>query len=76
MYPLALTIALRRCESLGGFVLAGCGSALLPLFTGAVSARVQSLAAGLGVPLAAACVMVLLGLRVPDDRTPASLGKS
>jgi fucose permease len=72
MYPLALTIALRRCESLGGFVLAGCGSALLPLLTGTVSGWVHSLAAGLGVPLAAAAVMIAMGLSVPDDRVPAT----
>jgi fucose permease len=71
MYPLALTIALRRCESLGGFVLAGCGSAVLPLLTGTVSGWTHSLAAGLGVPLAAACIMIFMGLSMPDDRTPA-----
>ncbi|HTV09507.1 MAG TPA: MFS transporter [Candidatus Aquilonibacter sp.] len=67
MYPLALTIALRRCESLGAFVLAGFGSATLPLFTGTVSSWSHSLAAGLGVPLAAAAVMVIAGLRSPED---------
>ena len=68
MYPLTLTIALRRCESLGGFVLAGLGSAALPLLTGTVSGWMHSLAAGLGVPLAAGAIMVAAGLRVPDDR--------
>jgi fucose permease len=67
MYPLALTIVLRRCESLGGFVLAGAGSAMLPLATGAISGWVHSLSAGLCVPLAAASVMAVLGLRVPGD---------
>lgn len=61
MYPLALAIALRRCESLGIFVLAGCGSSLLPLFTGTMSGWAHSLAAGLCVPLAAAIVMIMAG---------------
>jgi fucose permease len=67
MYPLALTLALRRTESLGSFVLAGAGSAMLPLATGAVSGWVHSLAAGLCVPLAAASMMAVLSLRVPND---------
>lgn len=75
MYPLALAIALRRCESLGFFVLAGCGAAILPLLTGTVSGWVHSLAAGLGVPLAAAAVMIVMGLSLPDDRLPAALKK-
>ena len=74
IYPLALAIALRRCESLGVFVLAGCGSAILPLLTGTVSGWVHSLAAGLGVPLAAAVVMIALSLRIPDDRASAAAG--
>lgn len=64
MYPLALTMVLRRCESLGVFVLAGVGSAVLPLATGAVSSYVHSLAGGLGVPLAAATIMAVLSLWV------------
>jgi len=48
-------------------VLAGFGSATLPLFTGTVSSWSHSLAAGLGVPLAAAAVMVIAGLRSPED---------
>jgi hypothetical protein len=38
-----------------------------------VSGCVHSLAAGLGVPLAAAAVMIAMGLSVPDDRVPAAL---
>jgi fucose permease len=64
MYPLALAIVLRRCESLGVFVLAGAGSAVLPLATGAVSGYVHSLAGGLGVPLAAATMMCVLSVWV------------
>jgi fucose permease len=58
VYPLLLAMVLRRRETRGIFVLAGCGAAALPLMTGAVSGEVHSLAAGLGVPLAAAVVMM------------------
>lgn len=76
MYPLALAIALRRSESLGFFVLAGCGAAILPLLTGTVSGWLHSLAAGLGVPLGAAVVMIAMGLSVPDDRASVNLKTS
>ena len=74
MYPLALTLALRRTESVGIFVLAGAGSAMLPLATGALSGWVHSLAAGLCIPLAAASIMAVLSLRVPKDLQAARQG--
>jgi fucose permease len=61
VYPLLLAMVLRKRETRGIFVLAGCGAAALPLMTGAVSGWAHSLAAGLGVPLAAAVVMMGLG---------------
>jgi fucose permease len=61
VYPLLLAMVLRERETRGIFVLAGCGAAALPLMTGAVSGWAHSLAAGLGVPLAAAVVMMGLG---------------
>jgi fucose permease len=64
VYPLLLAIVLRKRETRGIFVLAGCGAAALPLMTGAVSGWVHSLAAGLGAPLAAAAVMMVLSWRV------------
>lgn len=70
MYPLALAIALRRCESRGVFVLAGCGSALLPLLTGTVSGWAHSLAAGLCVPLGAAVLMIVAGQRAHRTAPP------
>ncbi|HEY5380831.1 MAG TPA: MFS transporter [Acidobacteriaceae bacterium] len=64
VYPLLLAMVLRKRETRGIFVLAGCGAAALPLMTGAVSGWIHSLAAGLGAPLAAAAVMMVLSWRV------------
>jgi fucose permease len=63
MYPLLLSLALRRGEA-GNmvFVAAGCGASLLPLLTGLVSGWTGSLRAGLGVPLVGAVVMGCLSL--------------
>lgn len=72
MYPLTLAMALRRCESLGFFVLAGFGSALLPLLTGTVSGWAHSLAAGLCVPLGAAVIMIAAGQRAHRAALPLS----
>jgi fucose permease len=62
VYPLLLSIVLRQRETPGIFVLAGVGSAAFPLATGALSASVHSLAAGLTVPLAGAAMMTVLSL--------------
>ena len=61
VYPLLLSIVLRHRETRSVFVLAGAGSAALPLATGAVSGWMHSLSAGLCVPLAAAAMMTVLG---------------
>lgn len=76
VYPLLLALVLRRRETPGVFVLAGIGSAALPLATGAFSGWAHSLAAGLCVPLAAATMMTVLSLyRRADLRVDAaSLG--
>jgi fucose permease len=66
IYPLLLAIVLRHRETRGVFVLAGCGASALPLVTGAMSGWVHSLSAGLCVPLAAASMMTILSLTVPD----------
>jgi fucose permease len=72
VYPLLLYMVLRRRESTGVFVLAGVGSAVIPLATGAFSHWAGSLAAGLCVPLAAAAMMTVLSLlRGVDMRVPA-----
>ncbi len=74
VYPLLLAIVLRRIDTPAVFVVAGLGSAALPLATGAVSSGVHSLAAGLCVPLAAATMMTVLGVyRAKDFRTTAAL---
>jgi MFS transporter, FHS family, glucose/mannose:H+ symporter len=63
MYPLLLALALRHGEASNiVFVVAGCGSSLLPLLTGMVSKWSGSLRIGLGVPLVAAVVMGCVGL--------------
>ena len=62
VYPLALALGLRRREHPGIFWVAGVGSATLPWATGLASTASGSLRLGLGVPLAAA--VVLLGSSV------------
>jgi hypothetical protein len=62
------------------FVVAGLGSAGLPLATGAVSAGMHSLRWGLGVPLATAAAMVVLvvgaGKAVTSDNKWSARGLS
>jgi MFS transporter, FHS family, glucose/mannose:H+ symporter len=67
VYPLLLSIVLRRRESRGIFALAGVGSSALPLATGALSGWTHSLSAGLCVPLAAASMMTVLSLNLKAD---------
>ncbi len=71
VYPLLLSIVLRRRETRGVFVLAGVGASALPLATGALSGWLRSLSAGLCVPLAAASMMTILSLSVKADLPPA-----
>lgn len=61
VYPLLLAMVLRKKEVPWIFAWAGLGSALLPMVTGQVSSAVGSLRAGLGMPLAAATLMVVMG---------------
>jgi fucose permease len=60
VYPLVLAAALRHRENSTVFAIAGVGASLLPLMTGGVSTWAHSLRAGLGVPLAAAVVMMVV----------------
>ncbi len=50
----------RHRENSTVFAIAGVGASLLPLATGGVSTWAHSLRAGLGVPLAAAVVMMVV----------------
>lgn len=65
IYPLLLAIALPYSENTLIFFIAGVGSAFLPWITGIVSTSSHSLRIGLGVPLAASILMLLLGLALP-----------
>jgi fucose permease len=80
VYPVLLSLALRWKEDAGVFVVAGLGSAGLPLATGAVSAGMHSLRWGLGVPLATAAAMVVLvvgaGKAVTSDNKWSARGLS
>ena len=67
IYPLLLAMVLRHRETTGVFVLAGIGSAALPLATGAMSGWVHSLSAGLCVPLAAAAMMTVLSATLASE---------
>ena len=58
VYPLVVAAALRHKENSTVFAIAGVGASVLPLLTGAVSTWQHSLRAGLGIPLAAAMVMM------------------
>jgi fucose permease len=75
IYPLLLSVVLRKRESRGIFALAGVGSSALPLATGALSGWTHSLSAGLCVPLAAASMMTVLALSLKAD-PPAARGES
>jgi fucose permease len=72
VYPLLLSMVLRRSETRGIFVLAGVGASALPLATGALSGWMHSLSAGLCVPLAAASMMTVLSLSLRADSPAAS----
>ncbi len=60
VYPLVVAAALRHRENSTVFAIAGVGASVLPLLTGAVSTWRHSLRAGLGIPLAAAVVMMVV----------------
>jgi len=60
VYPLVIAAALRHRESSTVFAIAGVGASILPLATGGISTWAHSLRAGLGVPLAAAAVMMVV----------------
>ena len=60
VYPLVVAAALRHRENSTVFAIAGVGASVLPLLTGAVSTWRHSLRAGLGIPLAAAMMMVVV----------------
>jgi fucose permease len=75
VYPLLLAIALEFSDATPIFFIAGLGSAFLPWFTGIVSAQTHSLRIGLIVPLLAAVLMLILGIRsakLPRPRLPIS----
>ncbi len=60
VYPLLLAAALRHRENSTGFVVAGVGASMVPLLTGTVSNWTHSLRAGLGIPLLAAVIMMVV----------------
>ena len=67
LYPLLVAAVLRQREQSSVFVLAGIGASTLPLLTGAVAGWTRSLRAGLGVPLAAAAMMLGLWMLHQDE---------
>jgi fucose permease len=60
VYPLVVAAALRHRESSTVFAIAGVGASILPLATGGISTWAHSLRAGLGIPLAAAAIMMVV----------------
>lgn len=60
VYPLVIAAALRHEESSTVFAIAGVGASILPFATGGVSTWTHSLRAGLGIPLLAAAVMMVV----------------
>jgi FHS family glucose/mannose:H+ symporter-like MFS transporter len=69
LYPLLVAAVLRHREQSAIFVLAGIGASTLPLLTGAVAGWTHSLRAGLGVPLCAAAVMLVLWATYKESPT-------
>ncbi len=64
LFPLLLSLQLEAGEASNmGFLAAGCGAALFPLLTGAVSSWTGSLRAGMSILLLAAVLIPLLGRR-------------
>jgi len=61
VYPLLIALVLENYQGSKIFVLAGIGSASLPLLTGALSSATGALRAGLLVPCAAALAMAVAG---------------
>jgi MFS transporter, FHS family, glucose/mannose:H+ symporter len=59
VYPMMLALAFERSSSSLIFVVAGFGSALLPLLTGALSTATGSLSIGLAAPAFAALAMTV-----------------
>ncbi len=69
LYPLLLALVLPRFSGTRVFFFAGVGSAVLPWLTGVLSTSAGSLRAGLAIPCAAVCLLLLLLTR----RMPAEL---
>ncbi len=68
LYPLLLALVLPRFRGTRVFFFAGVGSAVLPWLTGVVSTSAGSLRAGLAIPCAAVCLLLLLLTRsMPSD---------
>ena len=63
LYPLLLALVLPRFRGTRVFFFAGVGSAVLPWLTGVLSTSAGSLRAGLAIPCAAVCVLLLLVTR-------------
>lgn len=61
MYPMLLALVFERSGSSLIFVVAGFGSALLPLSTGALSTTAGSLRTGLAAPAFSALAMIVAG---------------
>ncbi len=68
LYPLLLALVLPRYRGNRVFFCAGLGSAVLPWLTGVLSSGAGSLRAGLAIPCAAGCLLVLLVGYVSPER--------
>jgi fucose permease len=65
MYPLTLALQLNYKEAgNAGFLLGGIGASVVPMITGEVSSWTHSLRIGVCVPLTAATLILLLGMRM------------
>ncbi len=69
LYPLLLALVLPKFRGTRVFFFAGVGSAVLPWMTGVLSTSAGSLRAGLAIPCAAICLLLLLLTR----RIPAEI---
>jgi fucose permease len=73
VYPILLSIAVRRYRGNYVFLSAGIGASFLPWLTGILSSRMSSLRVGMLVPMVASIVMVLFSRYVMAEEKAQSI---
>jgi len=73
VYPILLSIAVRRYRGNYVFLCGGIGASLLPWLTGTLSGKASSLRVGMLVPMVASIVMLLFSRYVMDEEKAQTL---